>query len=158
MIYVSSTPSQPKDPNSTHKKPINTSQSESFGASHLKLVRYLKSSWGSSKFFSGKPKEVRVGRSLRRRRKTKFWCLSLFLVLDWEIEVFQVLLMSEASTQSKLLEERSKIWEVDLVWRKGLVLVQGEESQRILLKEEFLDWVFRSRGVFPWLLAYIWCP
>ena len=54
--------------------------------------------------------------------------LSLFRALDWEIEVFQVSLLSNAACCQKLLPSRScwkgsKIWDAELVWRVISVLV-----------------------------------
>ena len=51
---------------------------------------------------------------------------------------------------------RSKFWEVELVWRKGLVLVKGEESQSILFKGIIILTRFSpGGGFFPGMCLHL---
>lgn len=56
----------------------------------------------------------------------------------------------------EVVRKRSKFWEADMIWREVLVLVQGEESQRILLKGRIILTRFSPHwGFFPGMCLHL---
>ena len=77
VIYSSSTPIQPKDTKSTSHGAYIYKQVEFIWSTSSQPSSISLKKLGSENSEARKPKEVRVGWSLGRRRKSKFWCLSL---------------------------------------------------------------------------------
>ena len=154
MIYVTSTPcrpkrrsSRPKDLIRPHMEPINTSTLNSFEASFSHTSSKSLVAGKKCEFLSQLGKSVKFSCSWERVRSLLPGSRS---ECEFGFHCCQTLLPSRSCWKG------SKIWKANLVWRESLVLVQGEESQRILLKRRIILIGFSPRGgFFPSMCLYL---
>lgn len=141
-------------------EPINASTSNSFGASLSRTSSISLVAGKSAKSVVGKPKWVRVWRSLRRKEKSKFWCLSLSLSPFFmscigrskssKFLCCRKLPIPGSCCLVEVAGKGSKFWEIDLVWREGLYLGLGwRVSKNTIEKKNFLTEFSPRGGFFP---------
>ena len=162
MNYVTSTPSRPKG----DQVGLKGTNSTSPGACKRKETKFIWSALFHRKFdiycswekYEGCCREAERSASLGMSKEKKKNRILVPLSLCFVPQIgrsksskfcrCQKLLVVVNCCLVKVARKGCKIWEVDLVWREALVDVQGEESQRILLKGRIILTGFSSQGGF----------